>query len=67
MAIVTGSEFQSLICLIQNYSVLSVVRGSINPCDALSMFLEVRDDANDFTTSLRQPENKHDGYKNYNN
>ena len=47
---------------------LSVVCGFINPCDALSMILEVHDDdASDFTISLRQPENKHDGYSNYNN
>ena len=42
------------------------VCGSINPCDALSMIIEVHDDASDFIISLRQPENKYDGYSNYN-
>ena len=49
-----------------NSTLLSVVCGSINSGDALSMILEVHDDnASDFTIYLRWPENKHDGYKNY--
>ena len=31
------------------------------------MISEVNDDASDFNISLRRPENKHDGYNNYNN
>ena len=63
-AAVTGPNTQH--CFI-NSKLLSVVCGSIKIYDALSMIIEVHDDASDFTIYLRQSANKHDGYKNYNN
>ena len=53
------NEYSILIIASLIKKLLSVGCGSINPCDAFSMSLDVHDDASDFTISSRQPENKH--------